>query len=207
MTHGEVFLQGKCRQAPVSRERSRGSRWAPASMGELLNPRRAGGSQRHGVSSAPTHMRLLGCSQSQTGWLAPAGPCCLWTPHSLGQIWLRHPSPAAGFGVLWAATQLAWGSPTESPSKQTPVLGNASRWVIWKWADMWGLARLEEGPGEILFSSGHHQPSCYLLGKMRNWQTVGKMPGFKSSHGPRASVRTGGSAALSSTEGLPTCCR
>lgn len=112
MTHGEVFLQGKRRQAPVSRERSRGSRWAPASMGGLLNPRRAGGSQRHGVSSAPTHMRLLGCSQSQTGWLAPAGPRCLWTPHSLGQIWLRHPSPAAGFGVLWAATKLACGSPT-----------------------------------------------------------------------------------------------
>jgi len=100
------------------------------------------------VSSAPIHMRLLGCPQSGTGWLAPARPRCLRTPRSLGQTWLGHPSPAVGFGVLRAA-----------PEQTDPSSGNAPHWVVWRRADTWGQGRRSD-QGKFLFSSGHHQPGC-----------------------------------------------
>lgn len=121
----------------------------------------------HGVSSALPHTRMLGSSQSQTGSSVPTLP-----PHPLilGADLAGTPQPCCGVrGALGCC------SPIQPPSKQPPVPGNASHWVIWTQAGMWGPAR------KSLFFSGYHQ--LVPAQENRNWQTGGKMLGLNLAGG------------------------
>lgn len=200
VTHGEVFLQGSPREAPVSRERS----WGCA--GQWLGPHihvEAPPSQESWGPVKPCHTQ--GCwdtpSPKLVGW--PSVLALPPHPSFPGEALAGHLSPAVGFGVLWGATELACGSPTQSLCKQIPALENTSHWVIWKRAHV-GTA----GVGGIslgkCFPLSITSPGCCLLRKTRNWQAVGGMPGFEPCCGSQAPGRAGRSVALSGTEGFPT---
>lgn len=185
VAHGEVLLWGTP-ENPGEQRQELGLRSGPHANGGFLDPREAGGLWGHGVSSALTHTRLLGCSQSQTGPCVPTVPL---HPLILGADLPGTAQPCCGVrGALGCC------SPIQPPSKQPPVPGNASHWVIWTQADTWGPAR------KCLFFSGYHQ----LVPAQENKELAdwGRDARFKSGRSGGAAQRASPLAAAE--QGAPS---
>lgn len=138
--------------------------WAPTLMGRLLHPRRAGDF----VKPRDTQ----GCwdipSPKLVGW--PSVPALPSHPSFPGVALAGHLSPAVGFGVLWDATELAHTDPVQT---------DPSPWKRLSLGDL-GMSRRGHCWGRRNFPLSITSPSCCLLRNTRNWQAVGRVPGFHS---------------------------
>lgn len=113
VTHREVLLWGTP-ENPGEQRQEPGLRLGPHANGGIPGSQGSWGLVGHGVSSALTHTRMLGCSQSQTGPSVPTLP-----PHPLILRADLAGTPQPCCGVRGA---LGCCSPVQPPSKQPQFL-------------------------------------------------------------------------------------